>query len=192
MAGLYSRERVEFHAVSNQKDGSDVRVPLSSARRQARDVIRDNLASLEDAAPVHARNAPQELGKVFTKPGSRALDARRQVKPLLVRPHGRRYWAPRVDIGHERHEQIRREDRQRVCPKQAKGKLGLAASACPADEIEGPTHPRSIDTGFRLLPLGLGQFRLRVRIPTESGHLFRLNPGTRSDESGHPWKEALA
>jgi hypothetical protein len=31
-----------------------------------------------------------------------------------------------------------------------------------------------------------------VRIPTESGHLFRLNPGTRSDESGHPWKEALA
>ena len=33
---------------------------------------------------------------------------------------------------------------------------------------------------------------LRLRIPTESGHLFRLNPGTRSDESGHPWKEALA
>jgi hypothetical protein len=34
--------------------------------------------------------------------------------------------------------------------------------------------------------------RPRLRIPTESGHPFRLNPGTCSDESGHPWKEAVA
>jgi hypothetical protein len=27
-----------------------------------------------------------------------------------------------------------------------------------------------------------------VRIPTQSGHPFRFNPATCSDESGHPWR----
>jgi transposase InsO family protein len=30
--------------------------------------------------------------------------------------------------------------------------------------------------------------RGKLRIPTQSGHPFRFNPATCSDESGHPWR----
>ncbi|MGH7777163.1 MAG: hypothetical protein ACREPI_08310 [Candidatus Dormibacterales bacterium] len=48
-----------------------------------------------------------------------------------------------------------------------------------------PYHPQTCGKIERL-------HQTLMRIPGESGHLFRLNPGTCSDESGHPWKEAPA
>ena len=74
-------------------------------------------------------------------------------------------------------------------------KLGGQNCCLPPDRRDTTTRESVGD------PSALQQFPIRwwspdlpqpVRIPTESGHLFRLNPGTRSDESGHPWKEALA